>query len=99
MHRIAPQADLCSKAPQCDLCLIGFDRTEPSPRAGQNVVDRFGALGEPPEVIWIAMSLNSAEALQCSLQPYEHIRRHANLTMLRGRDTDSKPVRGALSRS
>jgi len=40
------------------------------------------------------MSLNSAEALQCSLQPYEHIRRHANLTMLRGRDTDSKPVRG-----
>jgi hypothetical protein len=99
MRRIALEADLRSKAPQCDLCLIGLDRTEPSPCAGQNVVKGFRALGEPPEVIWIAMSLNSAEALECSLQPHEHVRRHVNLTMLRGRDADSVPVRTAPSRS
>ena|SRR5258705_8343816 len=45
------------------------------------------------------MSLNPTEADQGLLQPQKHIGRHADLTMLRGRDPDSVPVRTATSRS
>ncbi len=99
MRCIAFEAHLRSKAPQCELCLIRLDSTEPSPCAVKNVVDGFGPLGHPPEVIWIAMSFDSAKALECLLQPYEHVGRRADLTMLRRRDADPAPVRTAFSRS
>jgi hypothetical protein len=45
------------------------------------------------------MSLNSTEAGEGLLQAQEHISRHADLAMLRGRDPDSVPIRTATSRS
>ncbi len=45
------------------------------------------------------MSLNSTQAREGLLQAQEHISRDADLTMLRGRDPDSVPIRTSASGS
>ena len=89
MRCIAFEAELRSKALQCELCLIRLDRAKPSACLREHVVDGFGALGHPPEVIGIAMSFDSPKALECLLQPYQRIGRGAHLAMLTGRHANT----------
>jgi len=81
---ISLEAELRSKPLDRDLRLMSLHDPKPSASTRQNMLDRLGPLGEPLEVIGIPVDFNSAEAAECTSQPYEHLREHANLTMLGG---------------
>jgi hypothetical protein len=97
--RISLEADLRSKPVYRDLGLMCLDDPKPLASKRENMLDRVGALSDPLEVIGIPVSFNPAEAAECISQPYEHLSRHPNLTMLAGRHANTVPVRTTLSRA